>query len=120
MLADFANGRLALMINGARRAACAVGAGEEKAILADAVDHRTAAFLADVGRSRAAGVFQLFQGRLHIFMEWSVEVLEQLKPIKILLFDLVELQLHLGGEAYLHDVRKALDQFVGDNSPEQR
>jgi hypothetical protein len=43
---DLADRRLALLIDGLRMAALAIGAGEEEAVLADAIEHRPAALFA--------------------------------------------------------------------------
>ncbi len=121
VFAHFAHRRLALLVD--RLCAVAFGiaaAGEEEAVLADAVDHRLAALVALVGRGRSAGVFDLVQRAVHDFVERAVEILQQLDPVEMLFLDLVELQFHPGGELHVHDVGERLDQFVGDDRAEHR
>ena len=63
-------------------------------------------------------MFDFVQGAVHGFVEWAVEILEQLHPIEMLLLDFVELQFHAGGEFHIHDFGEGLDKFVGDDAAE--
>src|SRR5204863_288616 len=59
VLRNFAHRRLALLIDRLRIAALAVFAGEEEAVLADAIQHPVAALAAFVRAFGAAGVLDL-------------------------------------------------------------
>src|SRR5204863_199280 len=81
---DLANRGLSLLIHRAGGVAFAIAAGEEKAVLADAIEHRAAALLAFIWRRRAAGVLDFFQCAVHDGMERAVEILQQLDPVEML------------------------------------
>src|SRR5438477_52196 len=61
VLGNLADGGAALFVNGLRVAALAVLARQEKAVLADAIQHPRAALRTRVGRWRASGVLDLLQ-----------------------------------------------------------
>jgi len=63
-------------------------------------------------------VFDLAECAFDDAVEGAVEIAEELDPVGVLLLDVVELELHAGGEADVHDLGDGLDQLVGDDGPE--
>src|SRR5207248_33223 len=68
----------------------------------------------------AAGVLDLGERAIHDGVERAVEILKQLDPVEMLFFDLIELQLHAGGEADVHYLGERLNQLRGDDRAEHR
>jgi len=64
------------------------------------------------------GVPHVFVCRVEALFEGSVEVPEHLHPVSMLLFNVVQLLLHITGVADLQDLRERLDQFVSNNLAE--
>ncbi len=121
VLRYFAQHRLALRIDRLGAVAFGVtGAGKEKSVLADAIDHRPLALGALVRRGASSRVLDLPECAGHGFVKRAVKVAQQLDPVEMLFFDLVELQFHSRRELHVHDFREGLDELVGHDRSEHR
>ena len=99
-------------------------AAEESTIATETIDRRSAALHAtQVVRRRfhlgfrVAGVFHR---RFERGLKWTVEPSKQLLPLFLARLNLVQASFHLAGVAYVHDFRKSINQFVGDNFADVR
>ena len=57
----------------------------------------------------------LLRGRIEVLLERSVEVVQDARPVEVLLLDLVELLLHVPGEGDVHDLGEELVELVRDD-----
>ena len=92
------------------RAGGVVGAGEEFAVAAALADHRVPALFAEDIRHLVAVV----GGKHQLFRKRRVEIGYDLAPVGAAVLDVVQLVLHLRGEADVHDVGKILHQQIGN------
>src|SRR6185437_9175050 len=120
IFAHLAQRWLALQIDRLGRLALLIGAGQEEAVLADAIEHLLAALGAVERAFRAAGMLKFSKRPLDDLVERAVKIAEQLHPVQVFLFDLIELTFHARRALHVHDVGKGLDQLVGDDLAQQR
>src|SRR5262249_511371 len=96
-------------------------AGQEPPVLAPLLDHHPlpALVAADVGLLRARLPRADLLGLVELLPEALVEALQELDALELAGADLVELLLHLGGEAGVHEVEVGPDQAVDDELAEE-
>ncbi len=92
-------------------------AAQESAVLSETVDHFGVAFGAVViaGCGFGSRVLHLFESRVEVILEGTIEFAKDTEPVEVLLFYFVELVLHVPGEGDIHDAREELAELVGDD-----